>query len=260
MAQVNITTRDTHRTITKHRPTVRRQRKYSFSLAVFGLACLVFLVMGIGQLRQTSHFGSLFPLAEKLEGKAVVSSEIVSRYAKLSDEIRAGGYCRSDIVMAGATVILADLDRQDQDADYDAWAEALSRGERYFEHAISCTPTNGNYWLRLAMIRWAIAERPDEIATLMRESVSVAPAEQNVLMARLYFWNRLSAVTLEAASGSVENDVRIAVEDGEPYQLAPAMKSIGKNLAPYFRKYTQRVSPAKLALFKKAGWDASVLP
>lgn len=260
MAQVNITTRDTHRTTTRHKAKQHSRRRYSFSLVVFGIACLVFLVMDALQLKQTAHFGSLFPLAQKLETGAPVSADVLSRYVKLAGEVTAGEYCRSDIVMAGATVILADLDRQNQSLDYDAWADAISRGEGYFEHAISCTPTNGNYWLRLALIRRAVAERPAELATLMRESVLMAPADQDIIIGRFSLWNNASAATLEAARSSVESDIRTILDNGNAFQIVPAIKDIGKNLAPYFRKIAQSVPGDKLALYKKAGLDVANLP
>jgi hypothetical protein len=216
--------------------------------------------MGVLQLKQTAHFGSLFPLAQKLETGAPVPPDVLSRYVKLADQIPAGDYCRSDIVVAGATVILADLDRQNQSIDYDAWAEAVSRGERYFEHAISCTPTNGDYWLRLALIRRAVAERPAELAALMRESVLMAPAEQGIIIARFNLWNDASPATLEAARSSLESDIKTILDNGNAFQIAPAIKNVGKNLAPYFREAAQSVSADKLAVYKKAGLDVANLP
>jgi hypothetical protein len=229
-------------------------------LVVFGAACIVFTAMGISQLRQTSRFGSLFPIAEKLESGSAISPELLSRYTALAGEISNENYCRSDIVMAGAAVVLEDLDHHDQDADYNAWADALSRGEKYFDHAIRCTPSNANYWLRLAMIRQATAERPDELASLMRRSVALAPADQDMIIARFPFWNRVSPGTLEAAKDAVESDIKIVLDDGNPFQIAPAIKGIGKNLAPYFREVAQSISPDKLRLYKKAGLDIASLP
>lgn len=216
--------------------------------------------MTIVQLRQTAHFGSLFPLAGRLDSGAVVPPDLLTRYVKVTDEIVAGGYCRSDIIAAGATVELADLDRQNQSLDYDSWASAMVRGGRYFEHAISCTPTSGDYWLRLAMIRRAVAERPEELAALMQQSVQMAPAEQDIVIGRLIFWNLASAATLDASRDLVERDIRTVLETGNAFQIVPAIKDVGKTLAPYYRKVALSVAPDKLAVFKKAGLDIAALP
>ncbi|KAA0680782.1 hypothetical protein DTW90_37270 [Neorhizobium sp. P12A] len=229
-------------------------------MVAFGIACVIFLAMGALQLKQTAHFGSLFPLAQKLQAGESVSADVLNRYAKLADSVTSGEYCRSDIVLAGATVILADLDRQNQSLDYDAWADAMSLGDRYFVHAISCMPTNGNYWLRLALIRRAVAERPAELASFMQESVRMAPADQDIILARFAFWNQASAATLGAANSSVESDIKTVLENGNAFEIVPAIKNVGSNLAPYFREVAQSVSADKLAVFKKAGLDAAALP
>jgi hypothetical protein len=110
------------------------------------------------------------------------------------------------------------------------------------------------------LIRQAVAERPTELAALMRESVLMAPAEQDILTARFYFWNKASPATLEAAKSLVESDLRIILENGNAFQMTPDMKGVGKNLAPYFREVAQSVPPDKLALFKKAGLEVENMP
>jgi hypothetical protein len=212
------------------------------------------------QLRQTAHFGSLFPIAERLETGVPVPTGLLRKYADLASEIVAGGYCRSDIVMAGATVILADLDRQNQSADYDGWASAFERGDRYFRHAVSCTPTNGNYWLRLALIRRAVAERPEELAALMRQSVLVAPAEQDTIIGRFSFWNVAGVASLDASKPSVMSDIKNILMYGNAFLIVPGITPVGRNLAPYFREASPSIPAARLAAFKKAGLDLSSLP
>jgi hypothetical protein len=254
MDQTNITTQDIRLTITKDKKA-KASRSYTLCLAVFILMMALFLAMAIEQLAETSRFGSLFPLAENLEGGTAVPADVVARYAARTDAIVAENYCRSDILMAGASVVLSNLDRQNQSTDYDGWVDAMTRGDRYFEHAISCLPTNGNFWVRLAMIRKAVAERPAEIVALMGESVRQTPADQDVLIARYYMWNRVSPETLAAAHELVAHDLTTALQFGTPFELVPVVNSVGKNLAPYLRDAVKTLSPDRIAQFHRYGVD-----
>lgn len=215
--------------------------------------------MSVYQLRQTAHFGSLFPLAQKIANGAFVPSDVLRRYEALAEDIPGGGYCRSDIVDAGGAVVLANLDRYDQAADYDAWARGLAKAEVYFRHAISCIPTNAGYWLRLAAVRRAIAENSQEIAELMRMSVTCAPADQDMIIARLNFWNMAGAQTLAASRSSVESDVRTVLTYGNAFQIMPAIGTVGPDLMAYFEKIARFLPAEKLATFRKAGLPVDIL-
>jgi hypothetical protein len=112
---------------------------------------------------------------------------------------------------------LARLDQQNQDADYEAWSTAVTQAERVAGYALTCSPTNGNFWLRFAMVRQAISEQPEQIAHLVTFSQLYAPVEENVIAARFRLYNRLTQNTLRLLSSPLQSDLRIICQ---PQQAA----------------------------------------
>ncbi|MBW8318081.1 MAG: hypothetical protein K0M47_01510 [Rhizobium sp.] len=208
------------------------------AIALFVVMCGLFLAFSIMELRATARFGQLMLMARYLETGTPVTRASVSNLAAWADGVVSDDYCRSDIVRAGLTVKLAELDQRNSYYDYDAWAEGLAATERYIRHAIGCTPTDGNFWLRLAMVRRAIAERPEEIAFLMQQSVNYAPAEQAVLAARFIVWNAAGERTLEAARAAVDTDVQTLLRYGDVRLIRQIVQKPGEALLPYLRSAT----------------------
>nr|WP_145959094.1 hypothetical protein [Rhizobium sp. ACO-34A] len=128
------------------------------------------------------------------------------------------GMCLSDVVKAGATVELTRLDRMDLTNAFPQWVETADLADSYLVHALSCLPTSGNLWLRLAMIRQAVAEVPTSLEHLVQLSQLYAPAEADVLRARLLMLNRLSPVGMSALAPIWKADVNVAC--GQRYSWA----------------------------------------
>lgn len=107
-----------------------------------------------------------------------------------------GAECPSPVSTTGAVnAALSHLDEQDLNANYDKWAAALLDAERTVMVALACLPTDGNLWVRLAMIRQAIAEHPTEVRDLLALSQLYAPVELNAISARIALLNRLTPST-----------------------------------------------------------------
>ncbi|PPJ49381.1 hypothetical protein C0075_02120 [Rhizobium sp. KAs_5_22] len=208
------------------------------AISLFVVMCGLFLAFSIMELRATARFGQLMLMARYLETGTPVTRASVTNLAAWADGVVSDDYCRSDIVRAGLTVKLAELDQRNSYYDYDAWAEGLAATERYIRHAIGCTPTDGNFWLRLAMVRRAIAERPEEIAFLMQQSVNYAPAEQAVLAARFIVWNAAGERTLQAARAAVDTDVQTLLRYGDVRLIRQIVQKPGEALLPYLRSAT----------------------
>ncbi|TCL72970.1 hypothetical protein EV286_104399 [Rhizobium sp. BK251] len=231
----------------------------SIPIIVFALLTAAFAVAATMQLGVLVRYGHMSALAERLEKSEKISEPLIHSYALQAADIVTDGICTSDVVMAGATVVLADLDRLDPVADYDRWAAALEAADRYFRHAVSCSPTNGNFWLRLAMVRQAVAERPEEIARLMEQSVRWAPAEADILVGRLVLWNKVGPATLLASKALVQHDLDTLLRYGDSSELAPVIRTVRKNLLPYVHAIVLLLPSDRVELLAKAGVSLSTL-
>ncbi|MGO8506569.1 hypothetical protein AB9F35_34980, partial [Rhizobium leguminosarum] len=81
--------------------------------------------------------------------------------------------------------------------------------------ALSCMPTNSNFWLRLAAVQSTIAEEQDSIAGMMKRSVELAPYDQVMILTRFYFWNDLTDATLAAEERALESDLMTMLKRGD---------------------------------------------
>lgn len=221
--------------------TVRTERSRSKpgrspALLLFcGIATLLFGV-AMSQLWATAQFEPLKQLSRKLEDGSLILHSAIAYYAPRTDEIVAGNYCRYDIVRAGVTTVLADVDRLNRSQDRKAWNAALARADDFLAHAIGCTPTDGNYWARLAMIRWVKGAPREDVAMLLARSVELAPSEKNILQARFYLWNRVDPQTLELARTALEADLNTMLVVAPAWFSGSVMKPIGLNLAGYINE------------------------
>lgn len=222
------------------------------AIALLVVLCGVVLAVSIRELVASVRFDRVMQLARHLETGSPVNRGTVTRLAGVADAVVSGGYCRSDIVRAGLTVKLAELDQRNSYHDYDAWAGALAAAENYLRHAIGCRPTDGNLWLRLAMVRRAVAEQPTEIAFLMQQSVYYAPAEQAVLVGRFAVWNDAAAGTLEAARSAVETDLATVLRHGELPLIRQILERPGVTLGPFVETAVTLLSTERRAVLASA--------
>ncbi|MCA1969440.1 MAG: hypothetical protein LDL42_09935 [Rhizobium sp.] len=222
------------------------------AIALFVVMCSILLVFGIRDLAASVRFGRVMQLARHLETGTPVSRGTVTGLAGVADEVVSGGHCRADIVRAGLTVKLAELDQRNSYHDYDAWAGALAAAENYLRHAIGCRPTDGNLWLRFAMVRRAVAEQLTEIAFLMQQSVYYAPAEQGVLVGRFAVWNDAAATTLEAARSAVETDLATVLRHGELPLIRQILQKPGERLQPLVDAAVSSLSTERRAVLAGA--------
>jgi len=223
----------TVRTETSRSQPRRSKPSRSPALLLFcGIAALL-LSVAVSQLWATAHFEPLKQLSRKLEDGSLILNSAIAYYAPKTDEIVSKHYCRYDIVRAGVTTVLADVDRLNRSQDRKAWNTALARADRFLMHAIGCTPTDGNYWARLAMIRWALAAPPEDVAALLSRSAMLAPSERNILSARFYLWNRVDPKTLALSRTALQSDLNTMLVIAPAWFSASVMRPVGLNLLPY---------------------------
>ncbi len=228
--------------------------------ASFSFVAVALLVFAVLNIEQSARFADVFLVAERLEQSGKVSAETLEKTANKADLIVRGGYCRSDIVMAGTTLVLNRLDIRNEITDYGAWAKAAEEAEEYMRHAVSCMPTESNLWLRLAAVRAVIVQEPRAIARLMTMSSTLAPADENALIARLYFWNHLNGTTLKNAQTSVERDLRVLMKFGNTQKIGVALRAISAALVPYLKEAGTRLTPERKASLTWFGLNLDELP
>ncbi|MGW9950551.1 hypothetical protein J2W92_005913 [Rhizobium leguminosarum] len=227
---------------------------------LFLLTAVALIVFAVVDIRQSARFADIFLVAERLELSEQISPDTVAKTAAGTDTIVSGDYCRSDIVMAGTTLVLNRLDAANEITGYQAWAKAADDAERYMRHAVSCMPTESNLWLRLAIVRAVIVQEPKSIARLMTMSARLAPVDEVALLARLYFWNRLNITTLDNARTSVESDVNLLLKLGDPRKVGPALTRINAALLPYVKTAGSKLTSERKSSLAWFGVNIDKLP
>ena len=182
----------------------------------------------------SDYSGVKFYSRTVLSGEPRTRKDVV-KLSTISNEIVSENVCRSDILKAGLVLVLSRIEINLAPQDYDSWLEAVSKANGYIAHAIRCTPTDGNLWLRMAMVTRAGAEDPERIAELMTRSQNLAPAEISVVMDRVRFYNSLGASTLKKTSFVVQKDLAVSLQQ-EPKLLREILKTPSKSLTPYLRE------------------------
>lgn len=223
---------------------------------LFFVTAIALLIFAVSDIRQSARFADVFLVAERLEQSGQVSPETLTKTTAMTDMIVSGDYCRSDIVMAGTTLVLNRLDTADEITGYDAWLRASDGAERFMRHAVSCMPTESNLWLRLAMVRSVIVQEPKAIARFVDMSARLAPADEVALLARVYFWNRLHAATLEAARKSLQGDVNLLLALGDPHEVGRSLAVISPALLPFVKEAGAKLPPDRKALLLAFGVKA----
>ncbi|WP_117196268.1 hypothetical protein [Rhizobium terrae] len=183
---------------------LRRDPLLAGAVTVLCSACLILAAM---QISRHLRFGELRYVATQLETDRPVARNVLERAVTGALALQDEGICQSEFLKAALTVTLTKLDHQNQDVDYEAWSNTLLQAESLIRFSLSCIPTDGNLWARLAMVRQAISEQPDELAKLVTFSQLYAPAEENVIDARYRLYNRVTKDTLALLGDPMRSDL-----------------------------------------------------
>ena len=226
-------------------------RFVSVTRIVFVIVTAIFAALAGRELYASIRAASISIVAERIERGETVADDVVTKYASRSVDVVDGHYCRSDIVAAGVTLVLAQLDRQNVNVNYDAWAAAASSARQYLRYALSCMPTNSNFWLRLAAVQSIIAEEPAAVAGMMKRSVVLAPHDQVMILTRFYFWNDFTDATLAAARNALDSDLMTMLKLGDRCRVNATIKEISPQLRPIFDRTWTSVGDAATARFRQ---------
>lgn len=189
---------------TPENPAVRRYRTIPV-IAVVALS-LVMVFLAARQITANARFSGLLQLSDAVDRGSNISPEAFDRYLPDTVAIVNEDICRQDILNAGKKVVMRDLDRRNPLID-PHWNEVVASAQRYIRHGLSCLPTDGDLWLRLAMLREVEAAPGDEIAALMQQSQMLDPASGPLIVTRMSLWSRLPETVLQAAGPSFSTDL-----------------------------------------------------
>ncbi|MGO7179724.1 hypothetical protein ACCT14_03495 [Rhizobium brockwellii] len=228
-----------------------RSQSVSITRIAFVIVTVVLAALAGRELYASIRTASMSIVAERIERGETVADDVVTKYAARSVDAVDGHYCRSDIVAAGVTLVLAQLDRQNVNVSYDAWAAAASSARRYLQHALSCMPTNSNFWLRLAAVQSTISEEPASIAGMMKRSVALAPYDQVMILTRFYFWNDFTDATLATAKSALDSDLMTMLKRGDRCRVNATIREISPQLRPIFDQTWTSVGDAATARFRQ---------
>ena len=184
-------------------------RRDPFLVGAVVALCVLSIALGAVQIKRYREFGRMRNVAASIETARAVSPKLIGEVMPKALDVKARGICQADYVKAALTVVLTHLDQQNSEQDFDSWSAAMVNAEEIAKYAIGCSPTNGNFWLRLAMVRQAISEQSNELARLVQFSQLYAPAEEKVIGARYRLYNRVTAPTLALLGPTLASDLTV---------------------------------------------------
>lgn len=185
---------------------------------LLSLSCVLICLYGAAMWRQMA---SLYEIAERIEEGEVLPSDIVETYEDRFPWAQADVDCLPDHKRAAVSFRLYALDMRLQQLDAGT-LEQVEDADQAFENAVgsldallACVPTDGNAWLRLALVLAEIEGPGDETLNALQRSQWFAPHEAWIARVRARFAARLVGVGVQ--------DVRaLEVLDADATALARA--------------------------------------
>lgn len=188
--------------VSSHKLHRRGWFAYATSVAMMG-----FVYLAVQNINAQRRYFDVIHLARNFEQGAPVSPQAIHAYLGEARSMVDAKECRSDLLGDGLTIILADLDGYDSATSGESRTASLEAADRFIVHVLSCTPTDGDAWARLAIVRQALGKDPSKLAALLERSSWYAPAEGTTLSARLEVWRRATEDILVTAAPTLDHDI-----------------------------------------------------
>ena len=220
---------------------------------LYGLLIVICSSIALKELAGTIRFAYLLYMNSTLPYEDSFNAAVIDRYASQAQSIVDAGECRSDIVQAGLSFVMRDLDLQDSTNRYDEWARAVQRADTYVSFALRCNASDGDLWVRKAMLSQAIGEDPTQLSVLMDQSALLAPSEMSVIRARFAVWAKASPNTLAASSDTVGRDIRTLLNFARIDDIRDILKDARPGLKPYVAAAAGFVSAPRMAYLNDKG-------
>ena len=185
------------------------QSARSWSLIFICSALAIFVVtIGVRELWIQSQFSEVTIASRRVEAGVPIGNGAILDLAQLADGMADRMVCHSDLLRSGTTLVLRRLELQDSARNAAAFSDAVERADRFLRHALSCIPSQGNFWLRRAMVGSLQGQNPQQLAHFLELSQRFAPAEEGVLKGRLALWQNVSQPYLKRLQQTLVADLR----------------------------------------------------
>ncbi len=208
MDLVSTTIHDTRNIMSIEKNYIKKRRVSA--LVVVGLAiCTISVAIALREVFLYSLYGDLQYWAEKIERNEPVELRTLQKLDKIAADLLVSGECQSQFIKAVVSLRLIAVDNVNQDREYEKWSSAVIDADAAVDFAALCLPTDGNLWLRMAMIKSSVAEQPDDVAKYLRRSQLYAPSEYNVVRGRFLLYNKLAPSSLELVKNILRYDTNI---------------------------------------------------
>jgi hypothetical protein len=154
--------------------------------------------------------------------------------------------CSRDIVRSAVTVKLTALDEAfGRRAPPASIESALVGAEATLRNALHCLPTDGNLWLRLAIVRFARARAVGESEKQLAMSLAAAPSEAWIMRARFAFAAGLGEPTSAVLASVLQTDAGNLVARARAPDVASLYLAAGASARTILDEQIARVSKTR---------------
>ncbi|WP_182422191.1 hypothetical protein [Aureimonas sp. ME7] len=195
---------------------------------------------------------SLAALAGRIERRQPVSLASVENALPAISAQAAASSCNDRMNRAALTVSSVAQQAMNQAQSFEDWSAGLARTSGILRRGIACTPTNGNFWARLALTERAAAPTAVSISRFMAMSERLAPAEAGSLMARAEVW-RTSPWLDGAAAEARARDLRTILARARAADAVRMLRQADPAIRDEVRAYLTDLPPKQAAELERIG-------
>jgi hypothetical protein len=214
--------------------SMQNARSYLLVVSCSALSILI-VSLGARELWVQSRFAEVTIASRRVEAGAPIGTGAILDLAQLADDMANHAVCHSDLLRSGTTLVLRRLELQDSTRNAAGYVDALERADSFLRHALSCVPSQGNFWLRLAMVGSLQGQNPQQLARFLTLSQLYAPAEEGALKGRLAFWQKVSQPYLKRLQQTLLADLR-GLCTPQNVRSADRMDAPNPSLWPYIEQ------------------------
>lgn len=213
------------------------------------LGAVMAAALAVSEFAATREYSPYLSLNSLLHRHEMVSDSAVTHYAQNLEGLRRS--CRTDILEAVVSVIERDVDFQFS-ANKEDWPAALLRLERVLRGALTCTPTDGDLWMRLAVARWFAGGSADEQLSLMTLSQAYSPANLDTVRKRLLHWSAVTRPMAALGEDLIRRDIRTVLLYAPERDVTGTLHDLPAHLQPLVRSEAEVVPRLRLDALKAA--------
>ncbi|MEO7220984.1 MAG: hypothetical protein ABIY37_00780 [Devosia sp.] len=215
---------------------------------------LLIRVLGILAMCSAASWSLMLSIEDVATSKLLITAARIES-SGFFEELEASGLvadraldtCRLPIVRAGVTTLLAQAEATKSVNDKSVWLTATQRAAEMIDHAVRCSPADGEMWGRAAQISQANSDWTKMLARLSL-SQRLAPADDAVLRTRIDAWASLPSFLATRADESLRSDVRIVLEHGRLELVRLLLASAPSWMLPALREEVAGLSADRRGL------------